>query len=266
MNIKALAFYVAAALSAPALAAQQTYPSAKDARIRFVDYDAHDIVTVFGRVGTDTLIMFEADEQIEDLSGGDTDAWAVGVTKARNGFFIKPSAVSPATNAHVVTNKRVYSIDLKLAGRGQTNYLTVWYRYPSQEAAKQQAAAETRRTREALSATPAARKNYRYSAQGSSDIGPVEAYDDGTATYLRFAANATVPAAYIVGEDGKESLVNTSMQGDVLRIQKVAAKLVLRSGELVTCIFNDAYDPIGTRTDTGTASPEVQRTIKGRQK
>jgi len=267
MNCKALAFAVAVALSAPAMAAQQTYPSPKDSRIRFVDYDENDIVTVFGKIGTDTMIVFEPGEQIQDMSGGDTAAWAVGVTTARNAFFMKPSASSPATNMHVVTTRRVYSIELKLAGRGQPNYLTVRYRYPTQEAAKQQSVAEAKRTREALSAgVPGARKNYLYSAQGSSDTAPVEAYDDGTATFLRFAPNATVPAAYIVGEDGKEHLVNTSTQGDVLRVHKVAAKLILRSGELVTCIFNDAYDAIGTRTDTSTSSPAVQRVIKGQQK
>jgi type IV secretion system protein VirB9 len=224
-------------------------------------------VTIFGKVGTDTMIVFEPGEQIQDMSGGDTAAWAVGVTTSRNAFFMKPSATSPATNMHIVTTRRVYSIDLKLASRGQPNYLTVRYRYPTQEAAIQEAAAEARRTRDALSAgVSGARKNYSYSAQGSSDIAPVEAWDDGTATFLCFAANATVPAAYIVGEDGKENLVNTSMQDDVLRVQKVAAKLILRSADLVTCIFNDAYDNQGTRTETGTASPAVQRIIKGRQK
>lgn len=267
MNRKALAFSVALAFSAPALAAQQTYPSPKDSRIRFVDYDENDIVTVLGKVGNDTMIIFEPGEQIQDLSGGDTAAWAVGVTTARNGFFIKPSATSPATNMHVVTTRRVYSIDLKLAGRGQINYLTVRYRYPTQDAARQQAAAETKRTREALSAgVPSAKKNYRYSAQGSSDTTPVEAFDDGTATFLRFAPNASVPAVYAVGEDGKEHLVNTSMQDDVLRVHKVMAKLILRSGDLVTCVFNDAYDAYGTRTETGTTSPAVQRSIKGQQK
>jgi type IV secretion system protein VirB9 len=267
MNLKTLVFCVSVALSAPAMAVQHTYASPKDQRIRFVDYDENDIVTIFGKVGTDTMIVFEPGEQIQDMSGGDTAAWAVGVTTSRNAFFMKPSATSPATNMHVVTTRRVYSIDLKLASRGQPNYLTVRYRYPTQEAAKQQAAAEARRTRDALSTgVPGARKNYSYSAQGSSDIAPVEAWDDGTATFLRFAPNATVPAAYVVAEDGKEHLVNTSMQGDVLRVQKVAAKLILRGGDLVACIFNDAYDSYGTRTETGTASPAVQRIIKGRQK
>lgn len=267
MNLKTLVFCVSVALCAPAMAVQHTYASPKDQRIRFVDYDEDDVVTIFGKVGTATMVAFNPDEKILDMSGGDTAAWGVGTSTARNAFFMKPTAASPATNLHVVTTRRTYYIDLKLAGRGQPNFLTVRYRYPTQEAAKQQAAAEARRTRDALSAgVPGARKNFSYSAQGSSDIAPVEAYDDGTATFLRFAPNATVPAAYIVGEDGKEHLVNTSMQGDVLRIQKVSAKLILRGGDLVTCIFNDAFDSYGTRTETGTTSPAVQRVIKGRQK
>lgn len=267
MKMKLISFGVVLLLAGPAIAAQQTYPSTKDARIRFVDYDAHDVVTVFGKVGADTLIMFEDDEQIEDLSGGDTDAWAVGVTKAKNGFFIKPSAVSPATNAHVVTSKRVYSIDLKLAPKGQINYLTVWYRYPNEDAAKKAAVAEHKKTREALAAgAPAAKRNFSYSMQGSSEIAPGEAFDDGKATFLRFAPNRSMPAVYSVGEDGKEHLVNTSVKDDQLQIHKVAPKFILRAGDLVTCIFNDAYDPNGIKAETNTTSPEVERVLKGKKK
>lgn len=267
MNVKTCVFALTVAFSVPALAVQHTSPSPKDSRIRFVDYDPQDVVLVLGKVGTSTMVQFDQDEKILDMSGGDTAAWAVGTTTARNSFFMKPSATSPATNLHIVTTKRTYSIDLKLAGRGQVNFLSVLYRYPSQDAAKQQSIAEARRTREALTAgATGSRKNYRYSMQGASDIAPGEAWDDGTATYLRFAPNATVPAAYTVAEDGREHLVNAGMQNDMLRVQKVAGKLILRSGGLVVCIFNDAYDAIGTRTDTGTASPAVQRTLKGPQK
>ena len=263
MMIRILTLCTALAVSVPAYAAQQTRASAKDSRIRFVDYDPHDVVTIYGRVGADTLILFDPDEKIEDLSGGDTDAWAVGVTKKGNGFFIKPAATSPATNAHVVTDRRVYSIDLRLAGKGQQSYFTVWYRYPDQDAAKQHAAAERKQTRDLLAAgVPGAQKNYRYTQQGSSEIAPAAAWDDGTATYLTFPANGTVPAVYVVGEDGKEQLVNTSTTGDVLQLHKVAPKFILRSGDLVTCIFNEAYDATGKRTDTGTASPDVQRVLK----
>ena len=262
MTVRILTLCVGIALCAPPVTAQQTYPSPRDPRIRFVDYDEHDIVKVFGKVGADTMIIFEDGEQIQDMSGGDTASWAVGVTKARNALFIKPSATSPATNMHVVTSRRVYAIDLKLAGRGQINYLTVKYRYPTQDAARQQAVGEAKRTRDALASGNAIRKNYRFSMQGASEIAPVAAWDDGVATFLRFAANGSVPAVYTVGEDGIEQLVNTSMQADALRIQKVASKLILRSGDLVTCIFNDAYDAVGTRIESGTASPQVQRIVK----
>ena len=173
MNLKTCVFALSLAFSAPALAVQQSYASPKDSRIRYVDYDAQDIVVVLGKVGTSTMVSFDQDEKILDMSGGDTAAWSVGTTTARNSFFLKPNALSPATNLHVVTSKRTYSIDLKLAGRGQVNYLSVLYRYPTQDAAKQQAVTEARRTREALTAgAPSARKNFKYSMQGASDIAP----------------------------------------------------------------------------------------------
>lgn len=264
MNLRILALCTAFAMSVPAYAAQQTRASAKDSRIRFVDYDPHDVVTIFAKIGADTLIMFEPDEKVEDLSGGDTDAWAVGVTKKGNGIFLKPSVTSPSTSAHVVTDRRVYSIDLRLAAKGQPSYFTVWYRYPDQDAARQQAAAERRQTRDLLaSGVPGARKNFAYTQQGSSQIAPAAAWDDGTATYLQFPANGTVPAVYVASEDGKEQLVNLSTKGDVLQVHKVAPKFILRSGDLVTCIYNEAFDATGKRSETGTASPDVQRVLKG---
>lgn len=266
MNLKPLAFCVAVAvaLPLPAFAVQPTRASPGDNRVRFVDYDAHNVVTIYGRIGADTLVMFEKGEKVRDLSGGDTDAWGVGVTTTGNGFFIKPKVASPNTNVHVITDKRVYSIDMKIAGKGQTNYLTVWYRYPDEEAVRRAAAASRTTARDLLNrggATTA--KNRHYSVQGSDDLTPYEAWDDGTATYFRFTAHRTAPAVYAVSEDGKEHLVNFNTEPDgTLTIHKVARKFVFRSGDLVACIFNESYDAVGTRSTTSTVSPNVERIIK----
>jgi type IV secretion system protein VirB9 len=263
MKPATMVFSVALALSAPAWAAQQTAAAPGDSRIRFIDYDPHNVVTIYGRIGADTLIMFDRDEQIEDISGGDTDAWSVGVTKQKNGFFIKPAATSPATNAHVVTNKRVYSIDLKLARRGQVNYLTVWYRYPEEEAKRRQAESDRKRSRDLLDAGTSGYRNESYTEQGSESTSPVAAFDDGRITYLRFAAHDPMPAAYGVDETGKEYLLNMTVADDVLQLHGVFEKIVLRRGDQVTCIFNEAYSATGVRPESGTASSAVQRVIKG---
>lgn len=263
MKLATMVFSVALALSAPVWAAQQTVAAPGDSRIRFVDYDPHNVVTIYGRIGAYTLIMFDRDEQIEDISGGDTEAWAVGVTKQKNGFFIKPSAVSPNTNAHVVTNRRVYSIDLKLAPRGQVNYLTVWYRYPSEEAKRKQAESDRKRSRDLLDAGTSGFRNENYTEQGSESTSPVAAWDDGRITHLRFAAHDPMPAAYGVDESGKEFLLNMTVEDDVLKLHGVFARIVLRRGDQVTCIYNESYNAAGVRPESGTASGAVQRIIKG---
>lgn len=266
MNLTPLAFCVALAvvMPVPALAVQPTQVSPGDSRVRFVDYDPYNVVTIYGRVGSDTLVMFEKGEKVRDLSGGDTDAWGVGVTTAGNGFFIKPKVTSPNTNVHVITDKRVYSIDMKLAGKGQSNYLTVWYRYPDEDAARRATAASRTMARDLLNhGGTATAKNRHYTMQGSDDLTPYEAWDDGTATYFRFSAHHIPPAVYAIGEDGKEHLVNFNTEPDgTLTIHTVARKFVFRSGELVTCVFNESYDPIGTRPVTNTASPNVERILK----
>ncbi|CAE6850462.1 Type IV secretion system protein virB9 [Paraburkholderia aspalathi] len=266
MNLKPLAFCVAVAVvfPLPALAVQPTQASPGDSRVRFVDYDAHNVVTIYGRVGADTLVMFEKGEKVRDLSGGDTDAWGVGVTTAGNGFFIKPKVTSPNTNVHVITDKRVYSIDMKLAGKGQTNYLTVWYLYPEEEAAQRAAAASRNTARDLLNYGGAATaKNRNYTVQGSDEISPSEAWDDGTAFYFRVSAHRSVPAVYWVDEAGKEHQANFNTEPDgTLTIHKIASKFVFRSGDLVACVFNEAYDPVGKRSTTNTASPNVERVLK----
>ena len=248
----------------PAHAVQRTRVSSGDNRVRFVDYDPYNVVTIYSQVGTDTLVLFEKGEKVRDLSGGDTDAWGVGVTTAGNGFFIKPKVTSPNTNVHVITDKRVYSIDMKLVSKKRQSYLTVWYRYPDDEAARIATAAKQAMAREQLNGSDvASEKNRHYTVQGSEDLTPSEAWDDGTATYFRFAAHHIPPAVYAIGEDGKEHLTNfNTTPNGTLTIHSVARKFVFRSGDLVTCVFNESYDAIGARPLTNTASPRVERTLK----
>jgi type IV secretion system protein VirB9 len=48
----------------------------------------------------------------------------------------------------------------------------------------------------------------------------------------------------------------------VIQVHAVARKFVLRADNLVTCVFNESYDPIGKRPLTNTASPQVERVLK----
>ncbi|ENG0237318.1 TrbG/VirB9 family P-type conjugative transfer protein [Burkholderia multivorans] len=266
MKLRALFVCVALAAPLPALAVQQTHPSPADARIRFIDYDPYNVPTIYARIGGDLLIVFQNGEVVKDMGGGDTDAWGVGVSTAGNSVFMKPKVTSPNMNLHVITNKRIYSIDLKLAGKGQTAYQTIFYRYPDDERAKRDAANQRTLARDLLNAGAATVKNRNYTMQGADALAPLEAWDDGTFTYFRFPANRDVPSVYYVDDAGKEHLVNKDMNANyVLTVQKIAKKFVFRSGDIVTCIFNESYNPNAERSPTNTTSPNVERVIKGGQ-
>ena len=268
MNKQISSALLALSLAAVAHGAQLPEPGTKDARIRFANYDPHDVVTIYTRVGLLTQIVFDQDERIVDMTGGDVEAWGAATRKGRDGVFLKPAAVAADANLHVVTNKRSYSFDLKLAKKanGEVAFMTVYFRYPVAEQAAEAAAKESTRVRDLLDAA-APLGNRRYSVQGASDLAPVEAWDDGRTTFLRFRARSSIPGIYEANEDGTvKRLENINVEDDIVQVQGVRRKLILQTGKDVACVFNEGYDPDALRPATNTASPHVKRTLKGTSK
>jgi type IV secretion system protein VirB9 len=97
---------------------------------------------------------------------------------------------------------------------------------------------------------------------GSQDIAPTLVYDDGRFTYLRFPGNREVPTVFHVLGDGSETLVNARMEDDLLVVDRVSRKLMLRAGSAVVGLWNEAFDLDGRPPDDGTTVPGVQRVLK----
>jgi type IV secretion system protein VirB9 len=253
-------------LAATVHAAQVPEPSRGDTRIRYVTYDPNNVVLIYTKIGASLLIQFEADEQLVDMVGGDVDAWGAASTKAGNGIFLKPAGLAPETNIQVITTRRTYNFEIKLAPKGKPNYLNVRFRYPN-EAHASSAASEADQVRALLDAgSPVG--NRKYTVQGSSGLAPVEAWDDGRTTFLRFRARSEIPAVYATGgdDDSLEQVTKPVTNDDVAQVPGVHRKLVLRSGDQVACVFNDGYEANVPRPATSTASPTVRRTVKGTDK
>jgi type IV secretion system protein VirB9 len=269
MSPRLLSGLVALVVAAAAHGAQLPEAGKKDARIRFATYDPYDVVTIYARYGLETHIVLDADEKVVDMTGGDTKAWGVTTKMDRSGVFIKPAADLPASNIHVVTNKRTYTFDLKLARKekGEIGFMTVFFRYPAAQRAANAAATEAEQVRGLLDAVSAA-GNRRYTVQGSSDLAPIEAWDDGRTTFLRFRARSSIPALYEArgDDDSLEQIPNPTVKDDVVQLPGVRRKWVLRIGNQVACVFNEGYDPNALRPATNTASPFVKRTLKGTDK
>lgn len=104
--------------------------------------------------------------------------------------------------------------------------------------------------------------NERYGAIGALALEPVFAKDNGDNTFLKFPINQPLPAIFYIAPDGQETRVSTSMQDDIMVVQRVAQRFILRHGELSLCLVNLNYNPAGQSSGTMTVSPDVQRVLK----
>ena len=109
-------------------------------------------------------------------------------------------------------------------------------------------------------------RNSAYSVatgKDSEDIVPVMVFDDGTQTYFSFPNNRPIPAVFQIAPDGSEEMVNARMDTDDLLVaDRVGRRFVLRLGQSVAAIINDAFDLDGVPPKDGTTVPGVARVVK----
>lgn len=268
---------VAAATLVPnqAFARETPRPGSKDARIRSIDYDPDQVVTIVGSFRHAIEIQFGPGETITQAALGDTISWQIA--PVGNIVFLKPRERADGTNLIVVTNAngspRTYHFNLSL-GTAQTMY-GVRFRYPREERAlaalqvqlaQAQAAKaiETNITTSALDhAVIEGTRNMNYTVQGDSSLQPTEISDNGEFTVLRYPGHADIPSIFAVDVDGTETIVPYDVREDFVVIHAVYRQLRLRRGSVVLCIYNEAPLRNERGDRTGTVSNVVERKVKG---
>jgi type IV secretion system protein VirB9 len=237
-----------------------------DSRVRVAAYNGDEVYKLRGFVGYQIDLEFEAGETFTGLGAGDLEG--LSFVGQDNHLFLKPKAARVATNLTVLTSRRHYQFDYTaLSQRPAADDPSVIYALrftypplPTQSAAD---AAAKRLDSQLESASTKRPKNIDYWYCGRPALRPVAASDDGVHTRLRFAANADLPAIFIRNDDGSESLLNFSMDaGDVI-VHRVARRFILRRGKLTGCIVNQGFIGGGTRLESGTVTPEVERRVQG---
>lgn len=274
----------------PALClAEQTPPPGKfDARVRMVAYNPQDLVVVTTYYGVSTPIRFAEDEVIlkDHMDAGDRRAWSV--KPAGNILFVQPIAEHPDTNLTVVTNKRIYLFILRLLPTKSTGatkngtfaptfsmeaalskdvIYSLTFTYP-EEGKKTEGQQATDTLREHMASARERATNTDYWVGGDAELAPIDARDDGRFIYLTFAPNQAIPSIYSVDANGKETLLNPAMEGRTAVIDRLERRLALRKGDgrdaQIACLVNRSFDRKGGANDeSGTASPDVIRVIKG---
>lgn len=279
------------------LAVVQVCAATPDPRIREVSYDAAAVVSVFVKRGVVTHIVLGEDESISEVGsgqGGDCgkpeSAWCIAAPAGGRHLFVKPKGEARgANNLAIVTDRRLHAFRLIVLtdqdARAPVYRLVV--RTPVRRVALPIANASvpsppsepgssplpepapvmptpSQVVAERLKAAPQV-VNSAYSiaeGQSAADIVPTMVFDDGRFTYLKFPGQREIPAAFHVLEDGRETLVNTRMEDDLLVVDRVGRRLMLRAGDAVVGVWNDAYDMDGQPPAHGTTAPGVQRVLK----
>lgn len=261
---------------------------ADDPRLREIGYDPHGVVTVPVKRGVVTLVVLGADEAISEVGAGlgsdctkPEAAWCVAAQPGGRTLFVKPkSSASAANNLAVVTDQRVHNLRFMVLADGDATQpvyrLVITPPPPVARVVRQPAAtlpllplaplppSTVQVLAERLQAKPAV-INAQYSmaeGRGSEDIAPDLVFDDGRFTYLRFPGNREVPAVFHVLGDGTEALANTRMEDDLLVVDRISRRLMLRAGSAVIGLWNDAFDIDGVPPAMGTTVPGVQRVLK----
>lgn len=216
-----------------------------DNRIKTVMYSPDNVTRINISASVSSLIQLHPNEVVTGVGLGDSKAWNVNV-KGSN-IWIKPIAQEPDTNLTITTDRRTYYFNLVTARSRNAASWGVRFEYDDK-------AKPNPFTRPCSGLT----QNYRYFVQGDNakKIFPVEAWDNGVFTCLRFKTGAEMPVVFKKLADGTEGLVNSHIENDIVVIHEVNNEYRIRLGDLVA----------GLKTDKLEAKNVINNTTNGKRR
>ena len=235
--------------STNALAVETGSAGFSDTRIKTYVFDPAQVYRIVAHFGFVSTIQFAKGERVDSVQLGDHVSWQVDRLKRGDMLSVVPIENGGAfTNMLVTTNRRVYSFEMtaRHAPYVEDPSLTYLYRFDYPMTAEEFAQSRSRASGidDVLARNDeigGRGLNMAYRASGPKRLKPVRMFDDGAKTYLAFTTGAPRPAAFAVGSDRSESVVNTSTLPDgTLVIHSVKARFTLRGAGGVVCIYNDS--------------------------
>jgi P-type conjugative transfer protein TrbG len=184
-----------------------------------------------------TDIALELGETLLSVSAGDTTRWIVGDAQSgiagniQSHILVKPNAANLATNLVIMTDRRVYHIDLRsMSGAAMAS---VAWRYPvgmTQQSSLPPAPPPAAAAPPTPVFTPET-LNLRYRIDGDKpDWRPLSAFDDGKQVYIEMPDNLIeAPPLHVIGDEGLEA-VNYRIRGKFYIVDRLFKKAELRLG------------------------------------
>ncbi|WP_144422873.1 TrbG/VirB9 family P-type conjugative transfer protein [Xanthomonas arboricola] len=238
-----------------------------DPRIRVIEYNPLDIVTIKGVFGYSTHVQFAPDEKITSVAAGDSLAW--DFMPRENHLFLKPKEPDGRTNVAIITTKRLYQFVVDSRTRDKVKpeemELFVIFTYendPKLKRDQDKVDAAVATTVSAMEKPPSVVNRNFDGCRKNSHINPAEVWDDGRFTYLRFLDGQPLPVALAVMPDGSSAVPNFRMDGRTMVLFETAPRFKLTLGEAESCIVNRAYGTYAAPNDDGTTVNGVQRFMR----
>ena len=202
--------------------------------VQFV-YDQNRTYNILTRPNAITDIQLTEGETLVALALGDTVQWIYD--QAPQHIFIKPTRENIFTSATIVTNKRSYQLQLRAMPADGNWYQRVTWNYPRLVVARKRAIAEKNREKRRianLEAGPVSspdQLDFDYTIKGKAKFRPISVFDDGRFTWLKMPPNSQTTPAVFLKRKGKLVLVNYTVRGDYIVVQRLAKTLVLKAGK-----------------------------------
>ncbi|MDP3737549.1 MAG: P-type conjugative transfer protein TrbG [Hyphomonadaceae bacterium] len=182
-----------------------------------------------------TDIALEPSEALLSVSAGDTTRWIVGDARSGTGtsgqahVLVKPNAAGLATNLVIMTDRRVYHVELKSVS--STAMAAVSWRYPA-DLMLANNPAPTPPLPAPLPFFPE-QLNLRYRIDGDKpDWRPLAAFDDGRQVFIEMPEaikTLEAPPLFVIGDEGPE-LTNYRVAGKYYVVDRLFAKAELKLG------------------------------------
>ena len=282
-----------------ASAAELPAPGERDQRVRYVTYKQDDVTIIHVSRGVITRIVLGEDEQIVIAATGfqgdcakPEAEWCIRADVGTNHVWVKPKDHATHNNLEIRTDKRDYSLEFQVLpdhklgrshkpsdGQGlEAAMYRVIFRHPLPLPNPQTVMAinasldQAKQTREdqqtlanRLAAFTPEPKNWAYSMEvvpGSDEIAPALVFDDGRFTYFSFPPNRDIPAILYLSPVGEETRLNVHMEKELAVVERMGRRFVLRLGQAVVGVWNDAYERDGIPPANGVTVSGVSRLLR----
>lgn len=190
-------------------------PSPDDPRLQTVSYDPARPVRLVVFPDASLTVMLLPGEQIERLTVSDPTAFDARATGANDSFALRPLHADAVARLLVDTAQRRYEFELATGTGLAAAYVVRFIDSETAPPIPVRAAPE-----------PAVTGEYRLS--GEATLMPSRIGDDGTRTYLEWAAYQSLPAVFGIGFNGEEEVVDGYMRNGIFTIDRVYGELVFR--------------------------------------